>query len=340
MKKNFFMQRAIQIAKNGLGYTSPNPMIGCVIEKDGYIISEGWYRGRDHAEIEAINRVKHKSLLTKSTLYVTLEPCYYVNNNLSCIDLIIRNEIPRVVIGIKNPCKKNAGLGIKKLKYFGIEVIENLLENQCRILNKRFFSFHEKKRPYIILKWGQSYNGFMYSFMKKKTDFPMVKNISFSRQLNFKWRTEEDSFLVEGESLLNDNQLIDYKYFGNNSIRIILDRDLKISTFSLKEKKETIVFTKKKKENKTNINFVQISFNRDKIKDIINYLYKKNILSLIVEGDQKTLNSFIKNNYWDESRIFIFHFFLKKGIHSPLINGKIIKYFYLGKDKVFFYKKI
>ncbi|WP_185855955.1 bifunctional diaminohydroxyphosphoribosylaminopyrimidine deaminase/5-amino-6-(5-phosphoribosylamino)uracil reductase RibD [Blattabacterium cuenoti] len=328
--KEIFMKRAIQLARNGLGRTSPNPMVGCVIERNGVILSEGWHKqvGNFHAEVNAIKMVKNVLLFFDSTLYVTLEPCVHFGRTPPCVDLIIKNNIPRVVIGIRDPCNK--GLGIKKLKDSGIEVIENVLKDKCRFLNKRFFTFHEKNRPYVILKWAQDNNGFMdYYSLKRKKRF-WISGI-YSRQLSHKWRTEEDSILVGKNTVLNDNPKLNVrKWFGNNPIRIIFDRNLNISTsyFVLNGKQQTIVFTEKKKENKKNIEFIQIPFDKGIVKNVLNHLYQKKILSLIVEGGKFTLESFIKEDVWDESRIFICccYFLEEKGLPAPIIKGKTFKH--------------
>ncbi|WP_185881804.1 bifunctional diaminohydroxyphosphoribosylaminopyrimidine deaminase/5-amino-6-(5-phosphoribosylamino)uracil reductase RibD [Blattabacterium cuenoti] len=338
--KEIFMYRAIQLAKNGLGFTSPNPLVGCLIERNGLILSEGWHYkvGMDHAEVNAINRVENQSLLIDSTLYVTLEPCAHFGNTPPCVDLIIKSKIPRVVIGIQDPCNKVNGLGIQKLKENGIEVIENVLKDQCRILNKRFFTFYKKKRPYVILKWAQSNDGFMDSLKVDKKKPSWISGI-YSRQLSHKWRSEEDSILVGRKTVFNDNPKLDVReWFGYDPIRIFMDRKLSISTsyFILDGTKKTIVFTEKKKENQRNTEFVQISFDKDIIKNILNYLYKKNILSLIVEGGKITLESFIKENIWDESRIFICNLFLQNGLRAPVIDGRVIKNMYIEeKDRLF-----
>ncbi len=249
--KEIFMKRAIQLAKNGLGMTSPNPMVGCVIEKNGIILSEGWHykKGMNHAEVNAINGVKNKDLFLDSTLYVTLEPCVHLGMTPPCVDLIIKKNIPRVVIGTQDTCDKVRGLGILKLKESGIEVIENVLENECRILNKRFFTFHEKNRPYIILKWAQSYDGFIDSKNNKK----FWISGKYSRQFSHKWRAEEDSILVGKKTVLNDNPKLNArKWFGNNPIRIFIDRKLKVPSyyFILDGSQKTIVFTEEKKKKK------------------------------------------------------------------------------------------
>ncbi|WP_185857853.1 bifunctional diaminohydroxyphosphoribosylaminopyrimidine deaminase/5-amino-6-(5-phosphoribosylamino)uracil reductase RibD [Blattabacterium cuenoti] len=322
--KEIFMKRAIQLAKNGLGLTSPNPMVGCVIEKNGIVLSEGWHYKKKmyHAEFLAINNIKNKYLFFDCTLYVTLEPCVHFGETPPCVDLIIKKNIPRVVVGIQDPCHKVKGLGIKKLKKYGIEVIENVLIDQCRILNKRFFTFYEKKRPYIILKWAQSDDGFISSYTKKNH---WISGI-YARQLNHKWRSEEDGILVGRKTVLNDNPRLNVrKWFGKNPIRIFIDQKLSISnsSFILDGSQHTIVFTGINRENKKNIEYIQISFEKKIINQILNFLYKKKILSLIVEGGKKTLENFIKENVWDECRIFICNVLLKNGLKGPKITRGI-----------------
>ncbi|WP_185861578.1 bifunctional diaminohydroxyphosphoribosylaminopyrimidine deaminase/5-amino-6-(5-phosphoribosylamino)uracil reductase RibD [Blattabacterium cuenoti] len=335
--QEIFMGRAIQIAKNGLGLTSPNPMVGCVIERNGVVISEGWHYkyGMDHAESLAINNIKDQYLFLDSTLYVTLEPCVHFGETPPCVDLIIQKNIPRVIVGIEDPCDKVKGLGIKKLKKYGIEVIENVLKDQCRILNKRFFTFYEKKRPYIILKWAESDDGFIYSKNKKDN---LISGI-YARQLNHKWRSEEDGILVGRKTVLNDNPKLNVrKWFCNkNPVRIFIDQKLSISNshFILDGSQNTIVFTEIYKKNKKNIEYIQISFEKKIINQILNFLYKKKILSLIVEGGKKTLESFIKENIWDECRIFICEVILDNGLKAPRIEGIISKKMNLGKDRLF-----
>ncbi|WP_041936059.1 bifunctional diaminohydroxyphosphoribosylaminopyrimidine deaminase/5-amino-6-(5-phosphoribosylamino)uracil reductase RibD [Blattabacterium sp. (Nauphoeta cinerea)] len=332
--KEIFMKRAIQLAKNGLGFTSPNPMVGCVIERNGIVLSEGWHykKGIYHAEFLAIHNVKNKYLFFDSTLYVTLEPCVHFGETPPCVDLIIRKNIPRVVVGIQDPCDKVKGLGIKKLRKYGVEVIENVLIDQCRILNKRFFTFYKKKRPYIILKWAESYDGFIHSENNKGH---WISGI-YARQLNHKWRSEEDGILVGRKTVLNDNPKLNVrKWFGKNPVRIFIDRELSISNshFILDGSQYTIVFTEQNKENQENIEYVQISFEKKIINQILNFLYKKKILSLIVEGGKKTLENFIKENIWDECRIFVCDIVLKSGLKAPKVKGIISNKMNLNKDQ-------
>ncbi len=317
------MKRAIQIATNGLGNTYPNPLVGCVIEKNGLIISEGWHYkcGEEHAEAKAINKIKDNSLFIKSTLYVTLEPCTHIGKTPPCVDLIIKKKIPTVIIGSKDPFIKN-GIGIKKLKRYGIKVIENYLYDKCRIINKRFFTFYEKKRPFIILKWAQSYDGFM-ALNKKK----WISNI-YSRQLVHKWRSEENSILIGRKTVLIDNPKLNIrKWYGKNPIRIILDRKLSIpNNYNIFDGlQNTIVFTEKNvSEKKKKIEFIKICFDKTILEQILFFLSKKKIQSIIVEGGKKTLDSFIKSNIWDECRIFISDTVFNNGLNAPVINKKII----------------
>ncbi|WP_185856652.1 bifunctional diaminohydroxyphosphoribosylaminopyrimidine deaminase/5-amino-6-(5-phosphoribosylamino)uracil reductase RibD [Blattabacterium cuenoti] len=324
--KEIFMKRAIQLAKNGLGFTSPNPMVGCVIERNGIVLSEGSHYKNEmyHAEFIAINNIKNKYLFFDCTLYVTLEPCVHFGETPPCVDLIIKKNIPRVVVGIQDPCEIVKGLGIKKLKKYGVEVIENVLIDQCRILNKRFFTFHEKKRPYIILKWAQSDDGFIYS---EKEKYNRISGIH-AKQLNHKWRSEEDGILVGRKTVLNDNPKLNVrKWFGKNPIRIFIDQKLSISNshFILDGSQHTIVFTDKNKGNQENIEYIQISFQKKIIHQILDCLHKKKILSLIVEGGKETLENFIKEDLWDECRIFMCQIILKSGLEAPKIGGMISK---------------
>ncbi len=329
------MKRAIQLAKNGLGFTSPNPMVGCVIERKGIVLSEGWHNkeGIYHAEFLSINNIKDEQLFLDCTLYVTLEPCVHFGKTPPCVDLIIKKNIPIVVVGIQDSSDKVKGLGIKKLKKYGVEVIESILIDECRILNKRFFTFYEKKRPYIILKWAQSDDGFIYSENKKNNWISGV----YARQLNHKWRSEEDGILVGKKTVLNDNPKLNVrKWFGKNPIRIFIDQKLSISNyyFILDGSQHTIVFTEVNKKSQYNIEYIQISFKKEIINQILYFLYKKKILSIIVEGGKKTLESFIKENIWDECRVFMCETVLKSGLKAPEINGIVSKKMNLDKDKL------
>jgi len=320
-----YIKRCIELAKNGLGTTYPNPLVGSVIVHNGKIIGEGWHRksGESHAEVIAIDSVKNKELLKESTIYVSLEPCSHFGKTPPCADLIIQHKIPRVVIGTIDPFAKVCGSGIAKLKKSGIKVEVGFLENECRELNKRFFTFHQKKRPYIILKWAQTQNGFIAPLQKKETKPVWISN-EFSRQLVHKWRAEEQAIMVGTNTVLQDNPRLDIRsWTGENPIRIVLDRELKITSgFSVYNKSvKTIFITEKERlsEHENQV-FEKIDFNKNVNIGILDVLYKHQIQSVIVEGGAVLLESFIKNDLWDEARVFTSDLSFEKGIKAPEFN--------------------
>lgn len=323
----FYIKRCIQLAKNGLGTTYPNPMVGSVIVCDGKIIGEGWHQkaGEPHAEVKAINSVKNKSLLSKSTIYVSLEPCSHFGKTPPCCDLIIKYKIPNVVIGTVDPNEKVAGEGIKRLLENGTNVTVGILENECYELNKRFFTFHTKKRPYIILKWAESLDGFIAPLDKEKKEPVWISN-EFSRQLVHKWRSEEQAILVGTNTVLEDNPKLDVRdWKGQNPIRIVLDKNGSISKnhFVKDEKIKTIILTAQ--ENLTsyeNCIYENAIFDAHLIKKIADISYKYGIQSLLIEGGKQTHQSFIDDDFWDEARVFIGNNYLKKGVNAPVLNNK------------------
>lgn len=324
------MERCIQLAKNGLGTTYPNPMVGSVIVHNGKIIGEGWHRkaGEPHAEVNAINSVKDKSLLSGSTIYVSLEPCSHFGKTPPCSDLIIAHKIPNVVIGTIDPFAEVAGRGIEKLRNSGAIVTVGIMEAACRELNKRFFTFHQKKRPYIILKWAESLDGFIapLNILREAQNDkkPVWISNEYSRQLVHKWRSEEQAILAGTKTVLDDNPKLDTRdWFGENPVRIILDRTGKISgDYHVKDQKtKTIVITEQ--ENLTsndNLIFENVIFDTLLTENISNILYKNNLQSVIIEGGRETLQSFIDTDYWDEARVFIGTAYLKTGIKAPFLN--------------------
>ncbi len=299
------MQRCIQIAKNGLGTTQPNPMVGCVIVHNNVIIGEGYTSsyGGNHAEVNAIRSVVDTSLLKDATLYVTLEPCSHFGKTPPCANFIIKNNIKKVIIGCVDSNPKVAGKGIKILQEAGCKVVVGVLEEACKIHHKRFFTFQTKKRPYIILKWAATKNGFIAPKEKKHKKPVWISN-TYSRQLTHKWRAQEQAILVGKNTILQDNpSLTTRNYKGNNPIRIVIDSnndlDKNYAVFSSQAK--TIVLQEKQP------------------KSICQELYKLNINSVIIEGGTKTLQRFITANYWDEARVFIGNSYFKEGIKAPVI---------------------
>ncbi len=313
-----YIKRCIELAKNGLGTTYPNPLVGCVIVVNNEIIGEGWHQkaGEPHAEVNAINAVKDKSLLSKSTIYVNLEPCSHYGKTPPCCDLIIANNIPNIVIGTIDPFAKVSGNGIKKLLEAGKNVTVGILEEECNELNKRFFMYHKKKRPYIILKWAESLDGFIAPLSKEKSAPVWITN-EFSRQLVHKWRSEEQAILVGTNTVLEDNpSLTTRDWTGNNPVRIVLDFNNRIS-------KENHIFDNQAETLLISKNYINI--NNNIATEIANYLYTKGIQSAIIEGGRQTLQTFIDESLWDEARIFKGNCTLNKGVQAPKILIKNVK---------------
>lgn len=339
MTHELYMQRCLQLAKNGFGTTSPNPMVGCVIVLDNQIIGEGWHQkaGKAHAEVNAINSVKDKSLLAKATLYVSLEPCSHFGKTPPCSDLIIENNIPKVVIGTVDPHSKVAGKGIEKLQNAGIFVEVGVLEKKCREINKRFFTFHLQKRPYIILKWAESADGFLAPLHKEKTQPVWITNV-YSRQLVHKWRTEEQGILVGTATVLADNPSLNARdWNGENPVRIVLDRSGKIpANFAIKNKtQKTIIFTEQEiLSTDENCIYENTIFDNQLIERICAFLFTLEIQSILVEGGAKTIKSFIEAGLWDEARIFKGSTLFQEGTKAPLLKGTLKSKQIINKDEL------
>lgn len=308
-----YIKRCIELAKNGLGTTYPNPLVGSVIVYNDQIIGEGWHQkaGCPHAEVHAIQSVKDKSLLSKATIYVSLEPCSHFGKTPPCSDLIIANKIPNVVIGTIDPFAKVAGTGIKKLIEAGANVTVGILEDECYELNKRFFTFQTKKRPYIILKWAESNDGFIAPITREEQK-PVWITTELSRQLVHKWRSEEQAILVGTNTVLEDNPTLTTRnWSGNNPIRIVLDQNNKIS-------KESHIFDNQAKT--ISISKNEMPFDENLAANIASFLFEQNIQSVLIEGGTKTLQTFIDSNLWDEARVFKGAISFNKGIKAPEFN--------------------
>ena len=326
-----YIKRCIEIAKNGLGSTRPNPMVGSVIVHNDIIIGEGFTSayGGNHAEVNAINSVVDKHLLKDSTLYVTLEPCSHFGKTPPCSDLIIKHQIPNVVIGCIDNHIKVAGKGVEKLKNAGCEVIVGILEAECKQHHKRFFTFHNKKRPYIILKWAETQDGFIAPETKKEQKPVWISN-AFSRQLTHKWRAEEQSILVGTNTVLQDNPSLTVRdWTGQNPIRIVIDKDLKLSKnlTVFNDEAQTIVISKN-----------DIDFSKQVAKQICNNLFQKDINSVIIEGGKHILQTFIDENLWDEARIFTGNITFNTGVIAPKITGLLISEERIMNDILKIYK--
>jgi diaminohydroxyphosphoribosylaminopyrimidine deaminase / 5-amino-6-(5-phosphoribosylamino)uracil reductase len=321
--EELFMRRALELAEHGRGAVSPNPLVGCVIVHDGRVIGEGWHQkyGEPHAEVNAVNSIVDRSQLPNSTVYVTLEPCSHFGKTPPCADMLIREKVKKVVIANVDTNPLVSGEGIKKLRSAGIEVITGILEGQASELNKRFFTFIEKQRPYIILKWAETSDGFI---AHENYDSRWISN-DVSRQLVHKWRSEEDAILVGKKTAEHDNPQLNVRdWSGRNPVRLIIDRFLKL-THSLKlfdGNQRTICFNVLKHEQRNNISFVRLD--EDKfLHQLVEYLYAEKIQSVIVEGGTQTLQSFIDAKLWDEARVFVNSKSFEKGICAPKIQGEI-----------------
>ncbi|GIJ96019.1 riboflavin biosynthesis protein RibD [Capnocytophaga stomatis] len=343
---NEMMKRCIQLANNGLGSTYPNPMVGSVITCKEKIIGEGWHKkaGEPHAEVNAINSVKNKELLTKSSIYVSLEPCSHFGKTPPCSDLIIKHKIPKVIIGTTDPFAKVCGNGIKKLKDAGCEVIVGILEKECQELNKRFFTFHQKKRPYIFLKWAETRDGFIAPEAKNEIAPKWITN-SYSKQFVHKMRSQEQAILVGTNTVLHDNPKLNTRdWFGQNPLRMIIDRNLKTPrNFSVWDDTQPTLFLSEKTENQlfTNTCFEKIDFSENLPQQVCDLLFKRNIQSLIVEGGRTILQQFIEVNLWDEAFVFVGNVSFESGLKSPDFQGKTlqeVKEF--EEDKLFIYRNL
>ena len=323
----YFINKCIELAKMGNSDVSPNPMVGSIIVSDNKIIGSGYHKsyGHDHAEVNAINNVKDKSLLNKSILYVNLEPCCHFGKTPPCADLIIKNKIAKVVIGCVDPNSKVSGKGIKKLKDNSVDVIYGILNKECKELNKRFFTFNKLKRPYIILKWAKSSDNFISPHNQIE---PFWMTSEKSKKTVHKWRSQEDSILVGTNTAIIDNPRLNVRLVkGKNPIRIVIDKKLNLSkdleVFNTDVK--TIILNEVKSFSSATNDYLKVDFS-DLINQLLDKLYELNIMSMIVEGGAFTINKFINENAYDEIRIFTTPEKLKKGVKSPIIP--IIKKIY------------
>ena len=339
-----YIKRCIELARNGLGSTYPNPIVGSLIVHKGKIIGEGWHRkaGEAHAEVNAINSVKDENLLKKSTIYVSLEPCSHFGKTPPCSDLIIARGIKNVVIGTMDPFAKVAGRGIKKLMDVGCKVKVGILEEECFELNKRFFSFHKKKRPYIILKWAQTQDGFIAPESRDEKRPVWITN-KYSGQLVHKWRSEETAILVGTKTAIEDNPMLNVrKWTGNNPVRLVIDRDLKISKTApiFDKKQKTIILCEKKPSvsEDSKLIYEEIDFSENISKSICDVLYKHELQSLIVEGGSNLLQQFIDKELWDEARVFTGNTSFSQGIKAPDLKGRLTQERKIQTDNLKIYR--
>lgn len=337
------MHRCLQLAKMGTGNVAPNPMVGAVLVYENEIIGEGYHQqyGQAHAEVNCINNVSeaNQSVIEKSTLYVSLEPCAHFGKTPPCADLIIKNNIPNVVIACRDSYEEVDGKGIQKLQQAGVNVIVGILEKEALELNKRFFTFHRKQRPYIILKWAQSKDAKI-----ARHDFSALKiSNDITNRMVHKWRSEEAAILVGTNTALHDNPSLTTRLWkGNNPVRLVLDLQLKLplSLHLFDGSVKTIVFNQVKHEEENGVTFYKLSSGEDIIYGLLNALYRLKIQSVLVEGGARLLQSFIDQNYWDEARIITNEqLIIESGINAPeLKESNLVSINKATGDQVAFYQ--
>ncbi|GAB3194508.1 diaminohydroxyphosphoribosylaminopyrimidine deaminase/5-amino-6-(5-phosphoribosylamino)uracil reductase [Pontibacter aydingkolensis] len=341
MSDELYMQRALELARLGSGYTSPNPMVGCVIVHDGQIIGEGWHQqyGGPHAEVNAVAAVKDKSHLPLSKVYVTLEPCSHFGKTPPCADLLISHGVKDVVICNTDSNPLVAGRGIKKLFDAGAQVKVGVLEKQGLELNKRFFTFHSKKRPFILLKWAESVDGFIAGVDYKQEQI----SGKLAQRLVHKWRSEEQAIMVGSRTALYDNPRLNTRMWsGQNPLRILIDKKLQLPKhLHLFDKSQpTVVYNFVRQEEQENLYFVQLHEQEPLLPQIMQDLHRRNILSVMVEGGTFLLESLLQANLWDEAMVFKSKYKnLGEGIKAPsMIYGQLHDIQTLGPDHLLHYR--
>lgn len=330
-----YMRRCLQLALNGKGSVAPNPMVGAVVVHKGIIIGEGFHReyGKSHAEVNAINSVKDKSLLKESTIYVSLEPCSHHGKTPPCSQLILDRKIPRVVVATLDPYFQVSGRGVDMLKNAGVEVEIGMLEKEAQALNKEFFLSQIKHRPYIYLKWAQTKDGFIDKIrVEGEPITPTPISNRLTRILLHKVRSEVSGIMVATNTAVNDNPSLTTRFwFGRNPVRVVLDRTRRIpANYNLYDNSvKTLFFTQKVEGDevnnvKNNIDFILSNFDSEMIPALLKELNKRKIDSLLVEGGASLLQSFIDCGIWDEAYIEIADRAFVQGIEAPRIDGTVV----------------
>lgn len=343
-KDILYMNRALELALSGRGFVSPNPMVGCVIVNQDKIIGEGYHKrfGESHAEVNAINAVADKELLKDSTLYVTLEPCSHFGKTPPCADFLIKHQVKKVVIANLDTNPLVAGKGVQKLKNAGIEVQIGVQEKEGKNLNKRFFTFMQKMRPFIILKWAETADGFI---AHENYDSKWISN-SFSRKLVHKWRSEEDAVLVGTNTAFYDNPSLNVRdWVGRNPVRIVVDRLLRLpdSLHLFDHSQPTICYNSIKDEVKPNLEYIKLKeANGDSqhfLRKMIESMYAKRFQSVMVEGGSSIINTLLTDDLWDEIRVFRSTVCFGRGIKAPQIKGVLFDKENLQGDDLLIYRR-
>lgn len=337
-KDEIYMHRCLQLARKGSGFTTPNPLVGAVIVYENKIIGEGFHKcyGEAHAEVNAINSVKDPALLSKSTMYVSLEPCSHYGKTPPCAELIISKGIPHVVIATLDPNPQVSGRGVRMLKEANIKVDSGILEIEAKDLNYPFFVNQLYNRPYILLKWAQSKDGYIDKIRNPFTEEkPARLSNDMTQIIVHKYRSRIQAILVGTNTAILDNPRLNTRnWFGKNPVRITIDRNGKIPHDSqiFNESAPTIVLTEKNEyiANKSNVKSIQIPNEHITTIQMLNYLFKNDIYSIMVEGGSRLLTSFISENIWDDAIVETSEQYLYEGVKAPEIEGEIVssrKYF-------------
>lgn len=337
-----YIRRCIELARHGLGTTYPNPLVGAVIVHNNRIIGEGWHRkaGEPHAEVLAVRSVRDESLLKEATLYVSLEPCSHFGRTPPCCDLILAHDIPNIVIGTTDTFSKVAGEGIRRLREAGRHVTVGVLEAECRDLNRRFFTFHEQKRPYIILKWAQSADGFLAPLQRNERR-PVWITQQTTRQLVHKWRTEEPAILVGTQTAIDDNPKLDARLWsGASPLRFVFDRKGRLPAESvlLQDGQPTIVLTQQKRDTNGAVEYEAVPFD-DPVREFLEVAYKRDVQSVVVEGGRTTLQSFIDARLWDEARVITGRVSFGEGLPAPILPFAPYEQFQIKHDTIRLYRR-
>jgi diaminohydroxyphosphoribosylaminopyrimidine deaminase/5-amino-6-(5-phosphoribosylamino)uracil reductase len=349
LTNEFFMHRGLELARSGAGYVAPNPMVGAVLVYQGRIIGEGYHQqyGEAHAEVNCLASVKenNRQFISRSILYVSLEPCSHFGKTPPCTDLIIKNKIPEIFIGCNDPNRGVSGGGIEKLKAAGVKVKTGILEKECKELNRRFFTFHTQHRPYIILKWAQTADGKMAASANPSGGGAARLLISneYTNRLTHKWRSEEAAILVgTNTAFYDDPKLTARQWPGASPLRLVIDMDLRLPS-SLKlfdGRQRTIIFNRVKHEESESLFYYQITGEVSLVHQVINALYQLKIQSVLVEGGARLLQSFFDEGTWDEIRkIENKKLIIGNGLPAPEVPETVLKkeFSYAG-DTVHIYR--
>jgi diaminohydroxyphosphoribosylaminopyrimidine deaminase/5-amino-6-(5-phosphoribosylamino)uracil reductase len=323
-----YMFRCLELASNGAGFVSPNPMVGSVLVYENRIIGEGWHQqyGGPHAEVNCIRSVNHEDqhLIPNATLYVSLEPCAHFGKTPPCSQLIIEKKIPKVVVACRDPFEAVNGKGIEQLQQAGVEVITGILEQEAIELNARFFCFHQEKRPYIILKWAQTNDGFIAG----TSDNRLLITHEQTNRIVHRWRSEEAAILIGTETAIKDNPSLTNRYWiGKSPLRLVIDKHLRLPAHltMFNDGEPTIIFNEQKQEDMGHLKFVKINSDHYFIDQLFDYCYQNGIQSILVEGGTKLLQSFIDESHWDEARIVTNKALrIGSGLSAPTINNSTL----------------